>query len=74
MAMMVNILGQCVVRDEPDNAENWPGVFACRPAVGDIMRAESGRELTVVGIKHAAMKEEREGEVWNIPQLIILLA
>ena len=32
--------------------EVWPTEMACRPAVGDRVRAESGNSLCVVGITH----------------------
>lgn len=74
MAMTVNILAKCVVRDEPDNQDKWPGIFACRPMVGDIVCAESGRELAIVAIKHAAVTEDRDGENWQVPKLTLVLA
>jgi len=73
MSFKVNTLATCIVRNEPESKEKWPTIFACRPVLGDIVVAASGVELSITAIKHAETVENREGELWQVPKLTLVL-
>ena len=72
MAFKTAIQGVCVV-PEASKGDKWPGVFACRPEVGDIVRSLQKNELKVVAVKHAFDEDVKDGETWHVPFLIVIL-
>lgn len=73
MAMIVNVLAKCVVRDDPDNQETWLGSFSARPEVGDIVCSQNVVELPITAIKHSAVTKSRDGEAWEYHTLTVVL-